>query len=232
MKELTDRVEAYFASIDRSDLAATLATMTPDCVIEYVTDGSRFEGIVPPFPRLHYDDAVKILHEGFEQGALENKFEWGGDLGSPDETYISSQFDKPVMVHRYPAQVKAFYMEPDPQRPELALCVDVLAPEGYGEIIGGGQRIHDLDLLLKRLEEHQLPREAFEWYLDLRKYGIKVTTIMPGSVATHFNNHIPNDADAWKIQPEDIGQMVVDLLQMNPRTLPSKVEVRPAMPVK
>jgi asparaginyl-tRNA synthetase len=108
---------------------------------------------------------------GHAKGALENKFEWGGDLGSPDETYISSQFDKPVMVHRYPAKVKAFYMEPDPQRPELALCVDVLAPEGYGEIIGGSQRMASYDLLLQRIHEHGLPEEAFKWYLDLRKYG-------------------------------------------------------------
>ena len=97
--------------------------------------------------------------------------EWGGDLGSPDETYLSSQYDKPVMVHRYPASVKAFYMEPDPQRPELALCVDVLAPEGYGEIIGGSQRMASHDLLLQRIREHNLPEEAFKWYLDLRKYG-------------------------------------------------------------
>src|ERR1700716_4032982 len=96
-------------------------------------DVSRLEKIEAPFPRISYDDAVKNLQEGDAKGALENKFEWGGDLGSPDETYISSQFEKPVMVHRYPAKVKAFYMEPDPQRPELALCVDVLAPDGYWE---------------------------------------------------------------------------------------------------
>src|SRR5579863_9504251 len=94
-------------------------------------DLSKLEKIEAPFPRISYDDAVKNLQDGFAQGALETKFEWGGDLGSPDETYLSAQFDKPVMVHRYPAKVKAFYMEPDPQRPELALCVDVLAPEGY-----------------------------------------------------------------------------------------------------
>jgi asparaginyl-tRNA synthetase len=112
-----------------------------------------------------------MLDEAHAKGALENKFEWGSDLGSPDETYLSQQFDKPVMVHRYPAQVKAFYMEPDPDRPELALCVDVLAPEGYGEIIGGSQRIASYDLLLKRIHDHGLPEEAFKWYLDLRKYG-------------------------------------------------------------
>jgi len=134
-------------------------------------DVSKLEKIVSPFPRISYDDAVKNLQEGHAKGALESKFEWGGDLGSPDETYLSAQFDKPVMVHRYPAKVKAFYMEPDPQRPELALCVDVLAPEGYGEIIGGSQRMASYELLLQRIREHGLPEEAFKWYLDLRKFG-------------------------------------------------------------
>ena len=134
-------------------------------------DISRLEKIEPPFPRISYDDAAKNLQEGHAKGALESKFEWGGDLGSPDETYLSAQFDKPVMVHRYPAKVKAFYMEPDPQRPELALCVDVLAPEGYGEIIGGSQRMASHELLLQRIHEHGLPEEAFKWYLDLRKFG-------------------------------------------------------------
>lgn len=134
-------------------------------------DVSKLEKIEAPFPRISYDDAVKNLQEGHAKGALESKFEWGGDLGSPDETYLSAQFDKPVMVHRYPAKVKAFYMEPDPQRPDLALCVDVLAPEGYGEIIGGSQRMASHELLLQRIHEHGLPEEAFKWYLDLRKFG-------------------------------------------------------------
>ena len=134
-------------------------------------DISKLEKIEPPFPRISYDEAVKNFQEGHAKGALETKFEWGGDLGSPDETYLSAQFDKPVMVHRYPAKVKAFYMEPDPQRPELALCVDVLAPEGYGEIIGGSQRMASHELLVQRIREHGLPEEAFKWYLDLRKYG-------------------------------------------------------------
>jgi asparaginyl-tRNA synthetase len=134
-------------------------------------DISKLEKIEAPFPRISYDDAVKNLQEGHAQGKLESKFEWGGDLGSPDETYLSAQFNKPVMVHRYPAKVKAFYMEPDPQRPELALCVDVLAPEGYGEIIGGSQRMASYELLLQRIHEHNLPEEAFKWYLDLRKFG-------------------------------------------------------------
>jgi asparaginyl-tRNA synthetase len=134
-------------------------------------DISKLAKIEAPFARITYDEAVKLLQEGHAKGALENNFEWGGDLGSPDETYISSQFDKPVMVHRYPAKIKAFYMEPDPDRPDLALCVDVLAPEGYGEIIGGSQRMASYDLLLKRIRQHGLPEEAFKWYLDLRKYG-------------------------------------------------------------
>ncbi len=134
-------------------------------------DIAKLEKIDTPFPRVTYDDAVKMLQEAHAKGALENGFEWGGDLGSPDETYISSQFDRPVMIHRYPASVKAFYMEPDPERPDLALCVDVLAPEGYGEIIGGSQRMASYELLLERIHQHDLPEEAFKWYLDLRKFG-------------------------------------------------------------
>jgi asparaginyl-tRNA synthetase len=134
-------------------------------------DVTKLEKVEVPFPRITYDDAVQLLQQGHAKGAVEAKFEWGGDFGSPDETYLSSQFDRPVLVHRYPAKVKAFYMEPDPQRPELALCVDVLAPEGYGEIIGGSQRMASYELLLQRIREHNLPEEAFRWYLDLRKYG-------------------------------------------------------------
>jgi asparaginyl-tRNA synthetase len=134
-------------------------------------DVTKLANIKPPFPRITYDEAVKMLQDGHAKGQVEAKFEWGGDFGSPDETYISSQFEKPVLIHRYPTQVKAFYMEPDPQRPELALCVDVLAPEGYGEIIGGSQRIGDYNLLLKRIQDHGLPEAAFKWYLDLRKFG-------------------------------------------------------------
>ncbi|HZP22107.1 MAG TPA: asparagine--tRNA ligase [Terriglobales bacterium] len=132
---------------------------------------AKLEKIGTPFPRVSYDDAVKMLQEGHAKGELENKFEYGGDLGSPDETYISSQFERPVMIHRYPASVKAFYMEPDPERPDLALCVDVLAPEGYGEIIGGSQRMGSYEKLLERIHQHELPEEAFKWYLDLRKFG-------------------------------------------------------------
>ena len=134
-------------------------------------DTSKLEAITSPFPRLHYDEAVRMLHEGHERGEVETRFEWGGDFGAPDETYISSKFDRPVMVHHYPAVVKAFYMARDAERPELALGVDVLAPEGYGEVIGGGERATSLEFLREQLVEHQLPEEAFNWYLDLRRYG-------------------------------------------------------------
>jgi asparaginyl-tRNA synthetase len=134
-------------------------------------DPAKLQLIVPPFPRITYDDAAALLNAAHKTGALEQPFEYGNDFGSPDETWLSSQFDRPVMVHRYPANVKAFYMEPDPLNPNLALCVDVLAPEGYGEIIGGSQRVSSYELLSSRIDQHQLPREAFEWYLDLRRYG-------------------------------------------------------------
>lgn len=126
---------------------------------------TTLEAVKAPFPRLHYDEAARIL---LDKGL---PFQIGGDLGGTDETVLSEQFDRPVCVTHYPAAVKAFYMKPDPQQPDRALCVDVLAPEGYGEIIGGGQRLDDYDLLLQRIREHELPPEAFEWYLDLRRYG-------------------------------------------------------------
>ena len=125
----------------------------------------NLEKIKLPFPRLSYDEAVKIL-----QGKG-SEIQWGGDFGGADETLLSEGSERPLLVHRYPSQVKAFYMAPDPVRPEVALCVDMLAPEGYGEIIGGGERLADLALLEQRIQEHQLPRKAFEWYLDLRRYG-------------------------------------------------------------
>jgi asparaginyl-tRNA synthetase len=128
-------------------------------------DTSKLEQVQAPFPRMSYDEAAEILKK---KGL---PFEWGGDFGAPDETALSEGFDRPIMVHRYPAAVKAFYMKPDPQRPELALGVDVLAPEGYGEIIGGGERATDYDFLVEQIRKHNLPQEAFEWYLDLRRYG-------------------------------------------------------------
>lgn len=126
---------------------------------------SFLEKVQRPLPRISYDEAIDILHK---KGL---PFEWGGDLGGTDETVISEQFDRPVMVHRYPSEIKAFYMKRDPLNPKVALALDVLAPEGYGEIIGGSQREDDLDLLLARIKEHNLPQSAFEWYLDLRRYG-------------------------------------------------------------
>lgn len=134
-------------------------------------DASKLEAIRPPFPRVSYEDAAKMLAEAFKAGKLEQEFVYGNDFGSPDETYISSQFDRPVMIHRYPADIKAFYMEPDPENDKFALCVDVLAPEGYGEIIGGSQRINSYELLKQRIEQHGLPLAPFQWYLDLRRYG-------------------------------------------------------------
>ena len=128
-------------------------------------DTKPLERVKPPFPRISYEDAIKVLQE---QG---NPAKFGDDIGGDEETIISSEFDRPVMVHRYPAAIKAFYMQPDAHRPDLALAFDVLAPEGYGEIIGGSQRIHDYNLLVKRLREHNLPEQAFQWYLDLRRYG-------------------------------------------------------------
>ncbi|MCJ7811923.1 asparagine--tRNA ligase [bacterium] len=128
-------------------------------------DTRLLEKIEAPFPRITYDEAVQILKEkGID-------FEYGNDFGGADETVISEVFEKPVMFHRYPAEVKAFYMKNDPEDPSKALCVDVLAPEGIGEIIGGGQREDDYDTLVKKIKKHQLPVEAFQWYLDLRRYG-------------------------------------------------------------
>jgi len=134
-------------------------------------DITVLEAITGPFPRLHYDDAVKMLQEGHEKGELENRFEWGGDFGAPDETYLSKQFGQPIFVHHFPTAIKGFYFEIDPERPETALGIDLLAPEGYGEIIGGGERAASLEYLEKQLEAHNLPRDSFEWYLDLRRYG-------------------------------------------------------------
>ena len=134
-------------------------------------DTAKLERVQPPFPRITYDDAAQMLEQAHASGLIEQKFEYGNDFGSPDETYLSAQFDRPVMVHRYPAAVKAFYMDPDPENPALALCVDVLAPEGYGEVIGGSQRISSYELLKRRIAEHRLPVEPLEWYLDLRRYG-------------------------------------------------------------
>jgi asparaginyl-tRNA synthetase len=164
---------AYATLDDVMDLAEGLIVYVVGRVLEtrerelqtLERDTTRLARVQSPFPRLSYDAAVEMLrNKGLP-------FEWGGDFGAPDETALSEQFDRPICVHRYPSKVKAFYMKPDPSRPEVALGVDVLAPEGYGEIIGGGERISDYDLLLQRIKEHDLPQDAFEWYLDLRRYG-------------------------------------------------------------
>jgi asparaginyl-tRNA synthetase len=128
-------------------------------------DMVKLENVKPPFPRITYEEAIAVLQKNA------NPAKFGDDFGGDEETIISNSFDRPVMVHHYPAAIKAFYMQPDANRPDLALSFDMLAPEGYGEIIGGSQRIHDYDLLLKRLKENSLPVESFQWYLDLRRYG-------------------------------------------------------------
>jgi asparaginyl-tRNA synthetase len=160
LDDVIELAEALVASVVGRVLArrhAELKTLERDI--------TKLERVTTPFPRLSYDQAADML----KQKGL--PFEWGGDFGAPDETALSEEFDRPICVHRYPSAVKAFYMKPDPERAELSLSVDVLAPEGYGEIIGGGQRLEDFDLLVRRIKEHDLPQEAFEWYLDLRRYG-------------------------------------------------------------
>jgi asparaginyl-tRNA synthetase len=164
---------AYADLNDVMDLAEGLVVHVVSRVLErrqnelktLERDTTKLEKVKPPFPRISYDEAAELLKK---KGL---PFEWGGDFGSPDETALSEEYDRPICVHRYPSAVKAFYMKPDPARPDVALCVDVLAPEGYGEIIGGGQRLEDYDLLVQRIKDHDLPQEAFEWYLDLRRFG-------------------------------------------------------------
>lgn len=164
---------AYMDLDGDMDLAEDFVTYLVERVLEnrgqeletIERDIGPLEKIKKPFPRIRYDEAVEILKK------KNVEFQWGDDFGGTDETVISGNFDRPVMVHRYPAQVKAFYMKNDPEQPDRALCVDMLAPEGYGEIIGGGQREDDLETLEKKIVEHNLPKEAFEWYLDLRRYG-------------------------------------------------------------
>jgi asparaginyl-tRNA synthetase len=128
-------------------------------------DTSKLQTVIAPFPRITYTEAIELLKkDGFP-------IQWGDDIGGDEETALANKFDRPLMVNRYPTAIKAFYMQPDPENPDVVLGLDMLAPEGYGEIIGGSQRIHDHDLLLRRIQEHNLPVEAFQWYLDVRKYG-------------------------------------------------------------
>lgn len=167
-------------------------------------DTAKLEKVVPPFPRITYTEAVKILNE---QG---NPIQWGDDFGGDEETILASHFDRPVMVTKFPASFKAFYMQPDPENPDVVLGLDLLAPEGYGEIIGGSQRIHDHDLLLSRIQQHNLPVEAFQWYLDVRKYGAfphsgfgmgieRFVAWMTG--LTHLRETIPYPRMLYKIYP-------------------------------
>ena len=155
--ELEENMISYMASKVVEENANDLKSIGRDI--------SKVEAIKAPFPRLHYNEAIELLH------SHGNDLPWGEDFGADEETIISSQFDRPVFVHRYPAQCKAFYMEPDPKDPKHALCADLLAPEGYGEITGGGQRMSDYEMLKNKIIENKLPLEAYEWYLDLRKYG-------------------------------------------------------------
>ena len=141
-------------------------------------DTTQLERVSPPFPRIHYDEAVRMINEAAARGELVPGYEdpvpvieWGDDFGSPHETYLAAQFEKPVFVHHYPTQVKAFYMEPEPGRGEVCRSVDLLAPEGYGEIIGGSERMSDPEKLLAAIEHHKLPKEVYQWYIDLRRYG-------------------------------------------------------------
>jgi asparaginyl-tRNA synthetase len=168
LPELLDLAEGYLRYI----VGQVLAKHRGDLKV-IGRDATKLDAIVTDgaFPRVSYDEAHAMLEDAFAKGLIEHAHTYGDDFGSPDETYISSQFEKPVMVHRYPAAIKAFYMQPDPVDPTKALCVDVLAPEGYGEIIGGSQRVDSYDLLKQRILDHDLPLAAFEWYLDLRKYG-------------------------------------------------------------
>jgi asparaginyl-tRNA synthetase len=166
--------EAAFADLyDMMDLAEGLVSAVVQSVIKNKSreleilkrDIKPLENIKAPFPRITYEEAIAVLQK---QG---NPAKFGDDFGGDEETLISRDFDRPVMIHHYPAAIKAFYMQPDPERPDLAMSFDMIAPEGYGEIIGGSQRVHDYDLLVKRLKEHNLPEEPFQWYLDLRRYG-------------------------------------------------------------
>ena len=164
---------AYFEHEDSLGLqerfvSAVVGEVLSECEDELASlerDTTLLEKTTPPFPRITYDEAVAILaRNGIDK-------EWGDDFGAPDETLLASQFDRPVFVERFPSSCKPFYTQPAPDRPEVALCDDLLAPEGYGEIIGGSERVHDFELLRRRLRESELPEDDYQWYLDLRRYG-------------------------------------------------------------
>jgi asparaginyl-tRNA synthetase len=148
-----------------SSLVARVLDRCQEALKVLERDVAVLENVVSPFPRVTYAEAIERLEKAGK------KLEWGDDLGGEDETVLAAQFDRPVMVTHYPTSIKAFYMEPDPSNPDQVLALDILAPEGYGEIIGGSQRIHDYELLLQRVKDHELPIESFQWYLDVRKFG-------------------------------------------------------------
>jgi len=164
---------AFFTLEDNLKLQEEMVTYIVESTLEKRSrelgvlkrDVKPLKEVEPPFDRISYSEAIEMLQKA------KYKIEWGEDFGTPHERFISLKFEKPVFVHRYPTKVRAFYMQPDPDDPRVVLCADLMAPEGYGEIIGGSERIHDLKLLEQRIEEFRLPREAYEWYLDLRKYG-------------------------------------------------------------
>ncbi|MEM7537681.1 MAG: asparagine--tRNA ligase [Chloroflexota bacterium] len=170
LMEIEEQFISYIVQRCLRDCAPELAILERDL--------TQLENVAPPFPRIHYDEAVKMINEAAANGLLVPGYEdqvpaieWGDDFGSPHETYLAAQFDKPVFVHHYPTEIKAFYMEPDPERPEVCRSVDLLAPEGYGEIIGGSERMSDPEKLIAAIDRHELPQDVYEWYVDLRKYG-------------------------------------------------------------
>jgi asparaginyl-tRNA synthetase len=168
--EIEEQYLSYVVQTTLRERAAELAALERDT--------SRLEMVTPPFPRISYDDAVSMINKAAGLGVTVPPsdeplppLEWGEDFGAPHETFVASQFEKPVFVHHYPSAAKAFYMEPEPGRPEVCRCSDLLAPEGYGEIIGGSERMSDPEVLLAAIDRHGLPREAYAWYIDLRNYG-------------------------------------------------------------
>ncbi len=173
LEDLLEVEEQYISYIVQTTLRERAAELK---LLE--RDTAALEKVIPPFPRISYDDAVTIINDAAARGVTVPPNDerlpplaWGGDFGAPHETFVASHFDKPVFVHHYPSAVKAFYMEPEPGRPEVCRSADLLAPEGYGEIIGGSERMSDPDVLLAAIDCHGLPREAYEWYVDLRRYG-------------------------------------------------------------
>ncbi|OAS86304.1 MULTISPECIES: asparagine--tRNA ligase [Metabacillus] len=156
-------------SVQEAYVSYIVQSVLKNCALELNTLGrdiSKLEQIKAPFPRITYDDAITFLHE---KGFTEIK--WGDDFGAPHETAIAESYDKPVFITHYPTSLKPFYMQPDADREEVVLCADLIAPEGYGEIIGGSERIHDMELLKQRLDQHELDSDAYKWYLELREYG-------------------------------------------------------------